>query len=606
MTALPKRRTQVRLGAAMVTAGIAMACAANALAQSPGTARLRFVVEARQLGPVGYRDPVGVMSPDGQWLAYASEGRLRLSQISGGPVTTVGPAGGRITSIAWLPDSRRVAAFQSDARGNFAWWIVDVRAGDRRRLWANPFPRIIVGTDSVAIDPNRFRDIAWASDGSRLAGVVPQPNGSLLWTGKQDGTDARVHPSAMRLSSPAWSPDGKTLACLAAAGGRQFVSVPCGTPASGSTVPEAYGPIAFSLDGTRLYYASPNARGTLDLWVRPVSGGAGTRLTSFARDTYGPSVGRYGRVLFGVQDYRTFIAVVPSDSGTVRQVTSFQSETPTWSRDDKRIGFTYGSWRRVIDDLHYPDIAQDLGVVNADAETPAAAPQAVIRASSSEDQGLDWSPNGKWIVLHSHANGLDDVWIQPADGSAPAKSITTGGTETGWPRWSPDGTWIAYGTEVPDGSRLRGVLFTVGIDSSSGAVTREARRVPIDGVRGDIDQVEWAPGSDSIVFTAAEAHDRRAIYVVARDGGPARLIHRFASEQQFSGVGVSPDFKWVAFIAPANDGHFQVFRVSSTGGTPMQVTFDPTDKTQPAVSRDGTRIAFTVFSYRMQFWVIEP
>jgi Tol biopolymer transport system component len=340
--------------------------------------------------------------------------------------------------------------------------------------------------------------------------------------------------------------------------------------------------------------------------VRPVSGGAGTRLTSFARDTYGPSVGRYGRVLFGVQDYRTFIAVVPSDSGTIRQITSFQSETPTWSRDDKRIGFTYGSWRRVIDDLHYPDIAQDLGLVNVDADTPAAAPQAVIRASSSEDQGLDWSPNGRWIVLHSHANGLDDVWIQPADGSAPAKSITAGGTETGWPRWSPDGAWIAYGTEVRERGRLRGVLFTVGIDSATGAVTREARRLPIDGVGGDIDQVEWASGSDSIVFSAAEGPDQRAIYVVSRDGGPARLVHRFRSEQQFSGLGVSPAFNWVAFIAPASDGHFQVFRVRASGGTPTQVTFDPTDKTQPAVSRDGTRIAFTVFSYRMQFWVIEP
>jgi len=31
----------------MVTAGISMACAANVLAQSPGTARLRFVVDAR-------------------------------------------------------------------------------------------------------------------------------------------------------------------------------------------------------------------------------------------------------------------------------------------------------------------------------------------------------------------------------------------------------------------------------------------------------------------------------------------------------------------------------------------------------------------------------
>jgi Tol biopolymer transport system component len=388
--------------------------------------------------------------------------------------------------------------------------------------------------------------------------------------------------------------------------GRQFVSLPCGTAPDKPATLEAYGPIAFSLDGTRLYFASPNARGSLDLWVRPVRGGAATRLTAFARDTYAPSVGKYGRVLFGVQDYRTFVAVVPSAGGVVRQLTSFQSETPTWSRDDKLIGVTYGSWRRIIDDLHYPDIAQDLGAVPADADTPAAAPLSVIRASSSEDQGLDWSPDGKWIVLHSHANGLDDLWIQPADGSSPAKSITKGGTETGWPRWSRDGAWIAYGTEVREGNRLRGVLFTVGVDSATGAVTREARRVPIDGVRGDIDQVEWAAGSDSIVFSASEGHDPRAIYVVARDGGPARLIHRFASEQQFSGIGVSPDFGWVAFIAPATDGHFQVFRVGVAGGTPTQVTFDPTDKTQPAVSRDGTRIAFTVFTYRMQFWVLEP
>jgi hypothetical protein len=71
MTTFPKRPALIRFGP-MVAAGIFMACAANVRAQSPGNARLRFVVEARQLGPVGYRDPVGVMSPDGQWLAYAS------------------------------------------------------------------------------------------------------------------------------------------------------------------------------------------------------------------------------------------------------------------------------------------------------------------------------------------------------------------------------------------------------------------------------------------------------------------------------------------------------------------------------------------------------
>ena len=592
-----------------VLATICFALATNVHAQLPAgaSARLRFVVEARQLGPVGYRDPVGAMSPDGQWLAYASEGRLRLTQVAGGPVSTLGPLG-RVLSVAWLPDSRQVAALQLDSLGDGRWSLIDVPNASRRPLWTNAFPKLSSGGDSVAVDPNRFREIAWSSDGGHMAAIFGQQRGSVLWTGKPDGSGGRlVRPSAdVRLSSPVWSPDGRVVACLAAAQGRQVVSLPCGTAAPGASAMEAYGPIAFSLDGTKLYFASPNVRGTLDLWVRPVSGGAATRLTSFARDTYAPSVGRYGRLLFGVQDYRTFIAVVPSAGGQAKQITSFQSETPTWSRDDKVIGFTYGSWRRVIDDQRYPDIAQDLGTVRVESETPAAAPLAVIRASSSEDQGLDWSPNGRWIVLHSHANGLDDLWIQPADGSAPARSITKGGTETGWPRWSPNGAWIAYGTEVQEGNRLRGALFTVGVDSATGAVTREARRVPIDGLRGNVDQVEWSPGSDSLVFSVAESPDQRAIFAVAREGGPARLVHRFTSEQQFSGVAVSPDFRWAAFVAPANNGHFQVFRVPMAGGAPTQITFDPTDKTQPAWSRDGTRIAFTVFSYRMQFWLLEP
>ena len=83
-------------------------------------------------------------------------------------------------------------------------------------------------------------------------------------------------------------------------------------------------------------------------------------------------------------------------------------------------------------------------------------------------------------------------------------------------------------------------------------------------------------------------------------------MHRFTSEQLFSGIGVSPEFRWVAYIAPATDGRFQVFRVPISGGPPTQITFDPTDKAQPAVSRDGASIAFTVFSYRMQFRTIRP
>src|SRR5262245_53351139 len=81
-----------------------LAIAPRAQPQRPAggaASRSRVVVAARQLGPVGYRDPLGVISPDGQWLAYTSDGRLRLTPVAGGPAKTLGPPS-KVFSIVWL------------------------------------------------------------------------------------------------------------------------------------------------------------------------------------------------------------------------------------------------------------------------------------------------------------------------------------------------------------------------------------------------------------------------------------------------------------------------------------------------------------------------
>jgi Tol biopolymer transport system component len=552
---------------------------------------------------VSYRDPLGVISPDGEWLAFTSSGWLSVAHTAGGLVQRLARFA-NVASIAWAPGGRTVAAFATDSTGVSHWVLVDARDGTVREAWTAPFP-------GGSVDPRSFRQVAWSNDGTRLAGITLSQTGSTVWVGDANGSNGRVVNSPSRLSYPVWTPDGKKVACIALAPGggggrgRARVSMPCGGAEASPVRLDAYGPIAFSSDNGTLYFGTPNARGTLDLYAQPVAGGAARRMTNFGRDTYAPSVATNGRVMFGMQDYRTFVAVIPASGGRAQQVTAFQSETPSWSRDDRTIGFTYGTWRRVIDDLRYPDIAQDLGVVRADLDAPAASPSRVIRASSSEDQGLDWSPDGRWIVLHSHFGGTDDVWLQPADGSAAARRISAGGYETGWPRWSPDGKWIAFSTEITEGQRRRGVASMLGVNAATAEVTRAAQHVPITGVAGDISSVEWLT-ADSIVVLAMEGLDRQTIYVAAREGGAARAVHHFSSPQRFSGLGVSTAGRWTAYVAPASDGFFQVFRVPLAGGAPMQITTDPTDKTQPSVSHDGASIAFTVFSYQMQFWVIDP
>jgi len=53
------------------------------------------------------------------------------------------------------------------------------------------------------------------------------------------------------------------------------------------------------------------------------------------------------------------------------------------------------------------------------------------------------------------------------------------------------------------------------------------------------------------------------------------------------------------------DGHMQLFKVPASGGEPLQITFDPSDKTHPSWSPRGDQIAFTVFRYLAHFWLLE-
>jgi Tol biopolymer transport system component len=558
---------------------------------SVGLPRMTWVVTAHQLGPVGYRDPAGGVSPDGHWLAY-SEGRfLRVRSVTGGPIIEFLPGRAQIRNLLWSPDSRTIVADGDTPQGG--WAVYDLASTTRRPLWPN------------RSDASDVRQLAWSADGRTLAGLVNGRDGVEVWSISADGATAHSMRPDRRVAFPAWTPRGD-VACIATVNGRSRVTIPCGGPAlSAQPDLDAYGPLAFSPDGATAYVSLANTSGTVDLWAVPTSKGRARQLSQFSRDSYAPTVAADGSVVFKLQSYRTTVALADAAGGPSRPLTTFQSETPSWDPTGTWIGITYGTWRRVPDDAKYPDIAQDAGIIGADPARPASAPSAIVQDSTSEDQALCWSPNGRWIAFHSHKDQSDDIWLRRATGDPQARRITMfgRGAEAGWPRWSRDGRWVVF---TAAGRRThRPAMYIVGIDQESGEVSSPPREIGVSGLEVEVFHAEWADAGREVAAVGKEGPGQQVIFTVDRDGGAARVIHRFASEHDQPGLGVSPDGREVAFIAPASDGFFQIFRMPLVGGPLVQVTRDASNKTQPAWSPEGGRIAFTVWSYDAQFWRID-
>ena len=406
-------------------------------------------------------------------------------------------------------------------------------------------------------------------DGSRL--IIADPDGT-----NERALATRRQPEFFRgyWNAPAWSPDGKTIACQVRLNDErgQYETVVGVSVEDGSQRPltskrwNYTGQPVWLADGAGLLVtADESATAPVQVWHVALKSGEATRITNDLNNYSDLSLTRDSSRLAGVQDHSvSSIWVAPEgDARRAKQIASNAGwiEELAWTPDG-----------RIVYRSNAGGIAE-IWVMNADGSNPLQ-----LTADARASRGLAVSPDGRYIFFASDRAGRYDIWRVDADGGN-LRQLTAGDDEL-YPHCTPDGGWVVY---------QRGVL--------------EPRlwKVPAEG--GEPEQLTVtranrpavSPDGELIAYHFLDPDpdkSRWRIGVVSSEGGPLLKQFDFPPTLTRRFVRWSPDRQSIAY-ANSPGGLSDIWLQPLDGSPPKQLTdFKAEHILAFDWSRDGRSLAF--------------
>lgn len=329
-----------------------------------------------------------------------------------------------------------------------------------------------------------------------------------------------------------WSPDGKFLLLSDSSGGqpcsvrrftvedlssRQISSPP--VPSTGDWGAQ------YSPDGASVAFVR-NTKDVEDIYVMPASGGTPRRVTFDNRLMAGLAWTPDSKELIfssnrGGASWGLWR--VPAGGGTPERLSvgSEHAYMPVLSLKGNRLLYASGLWN------------ENIWRVPIGPRHRLGKAERFI-SSSMQEEGPQYSPDGKSIAFQSTRSGSFEIWRADADGTNLVQLTSFGGPLSGTPRWSPDSRQIACDTR---------------------------------------------PGP----------HPN--IHVISAEGGPVRRLRNDTSDDGVASW--SRDGRWIYF-ASNRSGNWQVWKRTVDGGQPIQVTANGGFAALEAP--DGKSIYYTKFS----------
>ncbi|HEX8847544.1 MAG TPA: protein kinase [Pyrinomonadaceae bacterium] len=419
---------------------------ATTAAATPGRMKIsRLLTGVPNLGSVA-------ISPDGKYIAYGLNKQgavsLHVKQIStGSDREIVAPVeDGSFGGTVFSPDGELVYYnfFHRERSPQGTLYQVPVIGGREPR-------KILEHLNGI---------ISFAPDGKRFAfyRVFAKTGDVALLVGSLDGSEprelARRRGNDWFNGVPAWSPDGRVIACVAATdtGGTQFTLI--AVPADGGaekpiTSYKWHGGVhrpSWLKDGSGLIVnAKEMQTSPTQIWHVSYPDGAVSRitndLTEYGSTSFGLTADSSTIVtIAGEQSVKIWLAAPNEEEGRARKLTE--------GKYDGLRGVDWAPDGRVVYVARNGDYA-DIWITNADG-----AGQKQLTSNEDAESDVRVSPDGRSVVFTSERpGGVSHIWRMDLDGSN-LKQLTDGNFADFFPFWSPDGQWIFFGSWRSGNERL--------------------------------------------------------------------------------------------------------------------------------------------------------
>ena len=501
------------------------------------------------------------ITPDGKYVVYAVSGdgqqSLWVRQVATAhSMQIVAPARGMLGGATPSRD------------GNYIYYNMV----DREHPGGVLYQVSVLGGAPQKVLENVNSAVTFSPDGSQFAFVrgTPGVTDTTLMVANTDGTGERAlvtrrMPDYFWDAGPAWSPDGKGIACAAVGGGTSqsapepFYVVEV-SAADGSeravTRPGwvAMGRLAWLADGSGLVMSAANKSSGYrwQLWQVSYPGGELRRVTNDLSEYHTVGLAADSDTLVTVQsNFISDIWVAPTrgarrgpgvDAARARRVTS--------GRKDGAFGLSWTPDGRIAHgNADYTIWMTDPG---------DGSQRLLTKVNELASRQPVVSPDGRYVVYQAFgagegATGTSHVWRMNADGGSP-KQLTNGYWDFR-PQISPDGRWVYYHSLTANKPNLW--------------------KVPIEGgdaVRlTDYESHAVAISPDGKLLACLYKEPPAKIMILPSEGGPP--VKLLDIPYPFGGyVRWTPDGRGLAYRGSSGGGVSNLWSLPVDGGPPVQLT----------------------------------